>query len=186
MESQREPFMQGCIERAHSVDYCACGFQQFSEVFKDADLSQKLEPEDARVKTLHDKTLAACGGLLSETQVKANFLDGCMAKDERKSPYCNCSWQALRKTLDVADFLGDAERPQFVEAKKQMVVTCKGKLPVEIPKFEFMAACSKGDSAREKPCECMWKKIKAKYSAEEIAAGTADATSVPGLSDCAK
>ncbi|HVR21562.1 MAG TPA: hypothetical protein VMS65_17730 [Polyangiaceae bacterium] len=186
MESQREPFIQGCIEKAHSAQYCECGFQQFSEVFKDADLSAKLEPGDARLKTLHDKTLAACGGMLNEAQVKANFLDGCIEKDERKSAYCNCSWQAMRKNLDIADFLGDVEQPRFVEAKKKMVVTCKGKLPVEIPKSEFMIACSKGDTAREKPCACLWKKIKAKYSAEEIAAGTADVASVPGLAECNK
>jgi hypothetical protein len=88
--------------------------------------------------------------------------------------------------LAVSDFLGDAEHPRFVDAKKQMVVACKGKLPVEIPKSEFMAACSKGDAEREKPCTCLWKKIKAKYSAEEIAAGTADVQSVPGLAECNK
>jgi len=186
MESQREPFVQGCVARTHSAEYCECGFQQFSEVFKDADLSQKLEPEDPRLETLRDKTLAACAGKLNEGQVKANFLDGCIEKDDRKNAYCNCSWQALRKTLAVTDFLGDVEQPHFVEAKKKMVVTCKGKLPVEIPKSEFMAACSKGDAARDKPCACLWKKIKAKYSAEEIAAGTADVSSVPGLAECNK
>jgi hypothetical protein len=86
--------------------------------------------------------------------------------------------------LAVTEFLGADETPRFVEAKKQMVVTCRGKLPVEIPKSEFMAACVKGEAAREKPCACLWKKIKAKYSAEEIAAGTADVTSVPGLDEC--
>jgi hypothetical protein len=174
------------MQRAHAAEYCECGFKQFSEVFKDADLSQKLEPGDARLRTVHDKILANCGDLLSEDQVKGSFLEACIEKDERKSAYCNCSWQALRKTLAVSDFLGDVEQPRFVEAKKQMVVTCKGKLPVEIPKSEFMAACSRGNADQEKPCACMWKKLKAKYSAEEIAAGTADVTSVPGLAECKK
>jgi hypothetical protein len=186
MESQHKPFVEGCVQKAHSVEYCECGFRQFSDVFKDADLTQKLEPGDPRLKTLQEKTVANCGSLLSEDQVKKNFLDGCIAKDDRKNAYCNCSWQALRKHLAVTDFLGDGEQPAFVDAKKKMVVTCKGKLPVEIPKTEFMTECVKGDATREKPCTCLWKKIKAKYSAEEIAAGTADVESVPGLTECNK
>ena len=186
MEAQHRPFVEGCMQRAHSAEYCECGFQQFSEVFKDADFSQNLDPGDARLKTLQEKIVAACSTKLSEAEVKQNFLEGCIEKDDRKKAYCNCSWQALRKTLPVTDFLGDTEKPSFVEAKKQMVVACKGKLPVEVPKTDFMSACSKGDAARQKPCECLWKKIKARYSSEEIAAGTADVASVPGLSDCNK
>ena len=134
--------------------------------------------------TLSALTLAACGGLLSEDQVKGNFLEGCIAKDNRKSAYCNCSWQSLRKNLEVREFLGDAENPRFVEAKKKMVVSCKGKLPEEIPKYEFMTECTKGDASREKACTCAWKKIRAKFSTEEIAAGTADVESIPGLAEC--
>jgi hypothetical protein len=92
----------------------------------------------------------------------------------------------MRKHLEVTDFLGDGEQPRFVEAKKKMVVACKGKLPVEIPQADFMSGCTKGDTNRDKPCTCLWKKIKAKYSSEEIAAGTVDVTTVPGLADCNK
>jgi hypothetical protein len=184
IESQREPFIQGCMARAHSPDYCDCGFQQFREVFKEFDPSKPIEAADPRLKALQEKTQSNCASKLDEEQVKANFLEGCVSGDERKSAYCKCAWPALRKNLSVPDFIGDADTPRFFEAKKAMVAACKGKLPVEIAKNDFMTGCTKAQPEQEKRCTCLWTKIKAKFAAEELAAGTADIDTVPGLKEC--
>ncbi len=186
IDSQREPFIQSCMARSHAPDYCECGFQQFREIFKDEDLSKPIEQGDPRLKALQEKIVSSCTSKLNEEQVKKNFIDACIAGDDRKSAYCNCAWPALRKQLSVSDFIGDADTPRFAEAKKSMVVACKGKLPVEVAKNDFMSGCMRDDPQREKTCTCYWTKIKAKFGAEELAAGTADVNTVPGLKDCAK
>lgn len=188
-ESPYAFFMQVCMKEVNSAEYCECGFQQVKEVFSDPvlvdeDRAPQLEPGDARLQLFRDKAVAACGGLLTEDQVRVSFLEVCAAKDDRKSAYCNCKWQTLRKTLALTDFLTDVEQPRFVEAKKRVVVACKGKLPVEVVQSEFMSACTEGNAADEKSCACSWKKIKARHSSEELAAGFVDAASVPGVDAC--
>ena len=86
----------------------------------------------------------------------------------------------------MVELLGDNTEPRFIAAKTTMVVACKGKLTYEIPKADFMPACIDERPEREKPCACNWKKLAAKFSAEELAAGTVDVTSVPGLDACNK
>ena len=92
----------------------------------------------------------------------------------------------MRKDLSIVDFLGDGKSPRFLAARKSMVVACKGKLPVEVTKQEFMTGCTEHRPDREATCTCLWKKIKAKFSSEEIAADVADVKSVPGLDECKK
>jgi hypothetical protein len=174
VESQREPFIQSCLTKVKSPDYCACGFEQFREVFKDADMTQDIPANDPRLATLQQKTQAACASKLPEDQIKGVFLATCVGTEKRKAPYCDCKWPALRKNLAVADFVGDFQGPRFDEAKKAVVTACKGKFPTDVAKAEFMAGCTKDDSARGKACECIWKKLKAKYSTEDLVEGTVD------------
>ncbi len=49
-----------------------------------------------------------------------------------------------------------------------------------------MTGCTEHRPDREASCTCLWKKIKAKFSSEEIAADVADVKSVPGLDECKK
>jgi hypothetical protein len=186
LESQRDPFMQACMSKAHLPDYCECAFEQFRQVFKDADLGRPLQEGDPRPKAVQEKTIALCASKLNEEQVKANFLESCAAGDKRKTKYCNCAWPALRQHLTLADFIGDGETPRFSEAKKSMVVVCKGKFPNDVAKSEFMTGCTKDHPEREGICTCLWKKVKAKVSAEELAAGTIDVQAIPGLAECNK
>jgi hypothetical protein len=183
-DSQRDTFMQGCTSKVNSQDYCSCGFDQFREVFKDGPSQDKDASNDPRFATLGERTKAACASKLPEDVVKKSFLSGCVSDDKRKAPYCECAWPALRKTLSPVDFTSGLEGPKFDDAKKAMVKTCKGKFPVEIAKSDFMTACTKDDAAKGKPCECLWKKIRAKYSTEEIVAGLASIDQVPGIAEC--
>jgi hypothetical protein len=184
MDSQRDPFMNGCMKKVNAPDYCSCGFDQFREIFKDADLGQSLADTDPRFVALKERTQSQCASKLPEDQVKGSFMDSCIGDDKRKAPYCKCAWPALRKTLAVADFIGDFQGPRIDDAKKAMVLTCKGKFPAEVAKADFFTGCSKGDASRGKVCECLWKKVRAKFSVEEIVSGTADVKSTPGLDQC--
>jgi len=184
IESQREPFIQSCMEKAHMPDYCACSFDQFREVFKDADLTKPVEPDDPRVKSLRERTVAQCASKVTEDQVKANFLQGCEDGDKRKAKYCTCAWPQLRKELSLADIMLHEETPRWVEAKKAIRVNCKGKLPVAVAQSDFMSGCTKDHPEREKMCTCLWKKVKAKFSIEEIIDGSIDVKSTPGLAEC--
>jgi len=185
IEDQRESFVSSCLERARSKDYCDCGFEQFKQVFKDADLSKPLADNDPRLPELKQKTATVCTSKLSEADVKADFVHGCSEGDARKDGYCGCAWGSLRKKLAYTDFVAlDANDPRFVAQRKVMVVECKGKYPTEIAKFDFMKACTQGDSAAETACTCKWNKLKKQFTTEELVAGTVDPRSPKGLADC--
>jgi hypothetical protein len=184
MDSQREPFMQGCMKKVNAPDYCECGWEQFRDVFKDADLSQSLPPGDPRLSTLQQRTIAACGGKLPEEQIQASFITSCVGGDTRKEAYCRCAWPALRKTLSPVDFIGDFQGPRFDEAKRSMAAACHGKFPADVAKADFIKDCTGGDAVRSSRCECAWTKLHARYSIEAIVSGAIDLDAVPGLKAC--
>jgi hypothetical protein len=169
------------MSRAKAPDYCSCGFDVFREIFKD---SPAKDGSDPRVAELQKQMVATCGSKLPEDLVKTSFLTSCIEDDKRKAPYCECAWPALRKTLAVADFVTDFQGPRFDDAKKSMVVACKGKFPTDLAKADFMKACTKDDASHAPVCECKWKKLKAKYSTEELVAGTVRPEDVASLADC--
>jgi hypothetical protein len=185
IEDLRESFVKSCMDKSQSKDYCTCAFEQFKVVFKDADLSKDLQPDDPRMQQLKTQTLSACASKLTEAEVKETFILACVEGDKRKESYCTCAWTSLRKKLAYQEFVGmDAENPRFKEQSKVMVVECKGKYPAEVAKFDFMQACTHGESPRESSCACKWGKLTKQFSTEEIVAGTADIASVKGLGDC--
>jgi hypothetical protein len=184
LEDQRESFMKSCAQKSSSPDFCNCGFEQFKAVFKDADLSKPLEPGDPRLAELQKKTTSVCASKLSEEDVKAGFVRGCVAGDERKSAYCTCAWTSLRKKVAYTDFIGEVDEAKLAGPKKAMVIECKGKFPTDVAKFDFMNACTKGDSSLEKGCTCRWDKIKKQFTTEEIVAGTVDPSTTKGLDTC--
>jgi hypothetical protein len=181
-DSQREPFMRGCTAKVNAPDYCACGWDQFRDVFKDAN-GQDPPATDPRFKVLEERTKSQCASKLPEDIVKAGFLSSCIEDDKRKASYCECAWPALRKKLAVADFTTDFQGPRFDEAKKAMVAVCKGKFPTELAKADFLKGCTKDDASRTKLCDCAWKKLRAKFSTEEIVAGVVDPDAA-GISAC--
>jgi hypothetical protein len=173
------------VSKGNSPEFCDCGFEQFKTVFKDADQSQAIAKDDPRLQTLKEKTISECASKISEEQVQSSFTTQCVSGDERKRAYCTCAWPALRQNLEVADMASlDAEAPKFVAARKSMVVTCKGKFPVEVAKADFMQGCMAEDAKATERCGCLWKKIKAKFSAEEVVAGVADISTIKDLADC--
>lgn len=185
IEGQRESFVKSCMDRSRSKEYCDCGFEQFKAVFSGTDLSKPLEPGDPRLAELQKKTVEACASKLTEKEVQTSFESSCVEGDDRKAAYCGCAWTSLRKTLAYTDFIGVApEDPRFVEPKKAMVKECKGKLPADVAKFDFMKGCTEGESAAEASCSCKWDKLKKLYTTEEIFAGTFDPADVKGLADC--
>jgi hypothetical protein len=185
IEDQRESFVKSCIQKAGVKEYCECGFEQFKEVFKDADLSKPLEDGDPRVAKLQQLTSTACASKLSEADVKANFTTACVEDDSRRAAYCGCAWTSLRKKLAYTEFIALNENdPRFIDQKKVMVVDCKGKFPTEIAKFDFMKACTQGQSSAEGSCSCKWNKLKKQFTTEELVAGTVDVAAAKGLADC--
>lgn len=184
IDTQRAPFIQGCLENARSPEYCSCAFEQFRIVFRDAKLEEPLAEDDPRLKTLHKKTVDACGAMVDEDEVHASFLDGCIEGEPRKRAYCECAWPALRSHLSVREFLGDTETLRFFAAKKHMTTACKGKFPADLARSDFMEGCQGEDGSDQAMCACLWKKVSARFGAEEIVAGTADLSAVPELSEC--
>jgi hypothetical protein len=184
MDSQREGFIHGCLKKVPAPDYCQCGFEQFAQIFKDADLSANIPQGDPRFAQLQQQTMTLCGSKLPEPTVKDSFLQGCVGGDTRKNTYCQCAWPVMRKTLSLADFLGEFQGDRFVDAERAVTKACRGKFPVEVAKSEFVGACTKGDPTSTKTCTCLWDKVRAKFSTEEIAAGLADLKLVTGLEAC--
>jgi hypothetical protein len=177
--------VKSCIQKAGSKEYCECGFEQFKEVFKDADLSKPLEDGDPRVAKLQQQTSKACASKLPEADIKANFTTACTEDDSRRAAYCGCAWTSLRKKLAPADFIGlDENDARFVAQKKVMVVDCKGKFPTDVAKLDFMKACTQGQPSADSACSCKWNKLKKQFTTEELVAGTVDVTTVKGLADC--
>jgi hypothetical protein len=183
-DSQRETVMQACGKKIKSPDFCECEFDQFRELFKDTAPVSGDPAKEPRLAALTEHTKKACASKIPEDVVKSGFLTQCAGDDKRKAPYCECAWTALRKNLSVSDFVLDAEGPRFDEAKKAMAKACKGKFPVELAKADFMQGCAKDDASKAKSCECLWKKVHAKFTAEEIVSGAMSIDQVPGLNEC--
>jgi hypothetical protein len=182
-DAQRETFMNTCLAKVKAPDYCSCGFDQFREVFKDGPGDDNSKAPDPRLSTLAERTKSECASKLPEDIVKASFVNSCAEDDKRKAAYCECAWPALRKNLALSDFATDFEGPRFDAAKKSMAAACKGKFPTDVAKAEFLKGCTKDDTAKAKPCECIWKKLKGKFSTEEIVSGSVDLESV-NISEC--
>lgn len=183
IDAQRDPFVATCMHGMPSQAYCSCAWEQFRDVFKDADISQK--PSDDKLAALKQRTVQACASKLTETDMKPIFTNACVGTDSKKSPFCDCEWTELRKKLEVADFVGDFTGPKFDDAKKAMVKACKGKMPEASAHADFQAGCTSRAPGKEKACECMWKKVRAKASPEEIAADLVDTKSL-SLESCLK
>jgi hypothetical protein len=181
LESQRDPFVQGCLAKLSAPEYCNCAFEQFRDVFKDTDLS--VRPSDSQLAVVKQRTVTACSPKLTDDPVKQAFTVTCVAGDPHKAPYCDCLWTSLRKTLGLADFLGDFEGPRFDDAKKASATTCKGKLPEDVAKAEFLGDCTKAAPAQGKTCECVWKVLRSKATVEEIHGGVVDMKTA-GLEVC--
>jgi hypothetical protein len=184
LEGERPGFMKSCAQQSQSEQFCACAFEQFKEAFKDADLSKPPPPDDPRLLDMQKRTASVCSSKLTEEDVKNAFNRRCVAGDERKAAYCNCAWTSLRKKVPFAEFVGEMNEAKLLEPKKAMVIECKGKYPTDAAKFDFMSACTDGDSSMEKACGCRWDKIKKQFTTEEIVAGTADVEKVKGLEAC--
>jgi hypothetical protein len=184
VDSQRESFMEQCTAKVKAPDYCACGFDQFREVFKDSPPQDSDASKEPRLATLAERTKTNCASKLPEDLVKSGFVTACVGDEKRKAAFCDCEWATLRKSLAVSDFATDFEGPRFDDAKKAVAKTCKGKLSGELAKASFVQDCTKGDAGKAKNCECAWKKLHAKYSAEEILVGAVNLDQVPGLAEC--
>lgn len=186
LDSQRGAFIADCVKKMNAPDYCACTFDLLRSIFKDSDLGQEMSDQDPRVVALKAQTQSQCAPKVPEEVVQASFMESCLTGDQRREPYCKCAWPALRKTLATADFLGDLQSPRVDEAKKAMAAACKGTFPVAVAQAGFVSQCSKGDPAKAKVCDCVWKKLSARFSPEEIVSGIGDLGSVPGLDQCRK
>lgn len=187
IELHREPFMQLCTKKVPAPDYCDCAWSEFKSIFKAEDLAKELPTEDPRFAKLQDQTATNCGSKLPEATLRQVYIDGCSKNDKKRLPHCECEWTAMRKKLALADFVrleAQAASPRLMEARSAIPKECKGKLPKELVRTDFVAGCSQGDAGRTKVCECAWKKVSAKYSAEEIHVGIADLQKVPGLEEC--
>jgi hypothetical protein len=155
-----------------SPGYCSCFFDVFKDVFKDADITMK--PTDAQLLTVKQRTATTCNPKLTEDEVKQAFNTTCVVGDNRNAPYCTCAWTAFRKKLDLPDFVSDFTGPKFDDAKKNVSTTCKGKLPDDVAKANFMRGCTAQAPGASKTCECVWKKLRAKASTEDITVGLVD------------
>jgi hypothetical protein len=182
IEAQRDPFVQACMRKMPAQAYCNCAFDQFKDVFKDSDLTSK--PSEAQMESLKQKTVGNCAPKLTEPEVKGSFGSACVGDNTKKQAWCDCEWTTLRGKLQLADFVSDFEGPKYDDAKKAVGATCKGKLPEDVAKGEFMQGCNKGAGAdHQKACDCMWKKLRTKSSVEEIAVGAVDLKKA-GLETC--
>jgi hypothetical protein len=181
MESQRDPFIQACMRQMPAQAYCACAFDQFKDVFKDSDLTQK--PTEAQMEALKQKTTGNCASKLTEADVKPVVMNQCLNNNTKKQGWCDCFWTTLHSKLQLADFVSDFEGQKFDDAKKAVATQCKGKISEDVVRAEFSASCNKGSTEHQKACDCMWKKLRAKSSAEEIEAGAVDIKKA-GLETC--
>jgi hypothetical protein len=186
VEDQREAFLGSCMEKTNQKAYCECSFEEFKVVFKDADFSKPLAQGDPRVAQLQERTTKACAGKLPEADIKASFLGACVEGDKAKSPYCECAWTSLRKTIAYTEFVGEnaLDDARGVEARKTMAADCKGKYPADAAKKDFLQVCMQNAGGSDSACTCRWTKIKKQFTVEQIVAGTADVASVKGLQDC--
>jgi hypothetical protein len=186
IESQRAPFLEGCMKNLPVAAYCECGFVQFAAVFKDADLSKEVPQADPRMQQLSDRMRSECSATVPEATVKDHTMESCIAGDATKTPYCDCAWTELRSKLPLAEIWAYQPPPtaQWLDAKKGIPKACKGKYPRELAANEFLDACKSDGAKTEKQCQCVWKKLSKRFSIEEIVVGAAELSQVKDLDKC--
>ncbi len=183
LEAQHDPFMTKCVSPMTSKEFCECRWDQFKTVFKGMD-PETAKPTKEQVDDFNGKTSAACGSKLTEPPIKSNFLSSCSSNDKRLDSYCECAYGSMKKTLSLFDFIFNQTAASFDDAKKRMTEECKSKMSEPALKDIFVGACTK-ESGDNKTCECIWKKVRAKFSPAQIASGSADVKSVP-VAECKK
>lgn len=189
MASQRAPFVANCMQRARSKAYCECGWDQFQQIFKEADLKVVPGPNDPRIAALMERTKGQCASKLTDEQLQENFQEGCLAGEPKKEKYCGCAFRSLRKRLPREEFISGAPMasPAFSEeAQGAMLKECGPLLSEPLIKADFMIGCgATEDPSRVRSCECLWKKFRAKLSAQALlSAKPEDLKKVPGLEAC--
>jgi hypothetical protein len=185
LESQREPFIDACMESIGSKPYCECGFAQFAEIFRGADFEKAPPKDDPRMEQLAVKMKEACADKFPEAKALEQFVQSCTDGESKRESYCNCAWAELRKSLSISEIIDyPPGSPKFGEAKKAIPKACKGKYPADVALSEYLSACTGSGQKTDKQCQCMWKKILKKYTVEELVAGTGDPTKVPGMNEC--
>jgi hypothetical protein len=161
------------MSKVGSPGYCACFFDQFKAVLKDTDVH--TNPTDAQLATIQAAITSTCVAKLTEDEVKKFFMATCVVGDDRNAPYCTCAYPAFRKKLELGDFVSEPPAARLEDAKKSVVAACKGKLPEEVEKANFMRSCTSQAPGAAATCECVWKKLRTKTKVmEEIVVGLVD------------
>jgi len=177
LEAKRAGFVSGCMKTAKNTAYCACSFDQFKIVLKDADL--RVDPTPEQLASVRQKSASACADKLVEDDIKRDFTSTCTA-DAGDSKRCECLWNSLRKALDLADFLDDPPQKKRSDADAVAQKACPAApvLSEAATKKTFMETCTLvcgglmpcvTDEDLRAPCECAWKKLRPKHSLEKLA-----------------
>jgi hypothetical protein len=171
----REEFMAACSkDLPNAPDFCQCSWDVFGTLFSEGEMASSPDPK--KLAEFKRKVGPACGGKIPESLVREQFVEGCTRKGSDLSPYCDCAWVELRKTLSVADFAiqESAGGARVQNATRAMAKACSTKLPERVGREGFVKSCSAEHAAAGPFCECAWKQLRKSYSASEIVAGVAD------------
>jgi hypothetical protein len=175
LAQHREAFMAPCGKAFPTApDYCQCSWDLLLSIFGEKELAAD-KPDPAKLAEYKQKLPATCGGKIPEQVAHDKFMEGC-GKTSELSPYCECSWTELRKTLSVGDFVlpESANSPRVVAATKTLSKSCGSKLPEKVAREAFLQGCNAERAGAEKFCDCAWKQLRSMSSPAEIFTGSAD------------
>jgi hypothetical protein len=172
----RREFMSSCGARVPGApDYCECSWEQMQKTMTLEDMNAP-EVDKAKLAQFKDRVESTCRSKIPEDKIKAGFIKGCAGDAPKLAPYCDCNWDALRRTFSAAE-LGDpatAKDPRYTAAMQGAAKTCGAKLSDEAVRESVVRGCTKGDKAMEPFCGCAWKTLRAGASAGDILSGAVD------------
>jgi hypothetical protein len=176
LDEHRGEFLSGCTGKLAGADaYCACSWQQMSELFTLDDLNNGHAKGDPRYVELKTRVRKVCLDKLPEPTLRAQYVAACVGGDATVNGYCQCTYAELHKRVPVEAIM-DADvlkTERFLTERKAVVKACSAKLPEEVVHAGFVKGCATSD-ALQPFCACAWKAARSVASAAEIEASLFD------------
>ncbi len=150
-------------------EFCSCIARELVHNLTLEEL-ESTTPNAARLSTAQAQANDACPA--SESMVKSNYLNACLADRKEMAPYCDCTWTEFRKTFSAAEMGSNkvVSGEKFAEQRKPIAKACEKQITEKIVQETFMKECAK-NPANEKFCTCAWKEARKMGSPAEIDIG---------------
>lgn len=163
---ERAEFMAQCAHKKEQEAFCSCSYEQAKLVLTPEEMGKSdLAPE--RANELRRAIGSQCTDKLPEQAVKDGFMARCSAQGPSLKPFCDCTWETLRKSMSVKEMAQLHRKDDRVQKSAE---ACMTSFPEAELERSFLDGCVK-DPAVEKYCRCAWTTLRKEVTIADLALG---------------